>query len=316
MPCPRHQRTARWRRSFRESAVGLLFVAPALSVFIIFGPYTLIYAFLLSLHQWNGFSPDWTWVGAQNYRDLLGGDPLTAQLVRKALGNTAIVLVALPVCVIAISLPLAMLLNSIGPLRTALRTVYFLPYVTTGIAVFYAWRFLYEPDGVINASLRAIGLGTIAQPQGWLGNTTTALPAVLAVMVWATVPLGVLLYLTGLQSISPELIDAARIDGAGPVKQLRHVLWPMLAPVTALLVVIGLKESIHNFQYFLLLTNGGPIDSTDTLGLEVYRQSFGRENLAPNLGYGSALGWMLFVAALVLSLIVLRVLRDRTGTAS
>lgn len=272
--------------------------------------YTVVFGAMLSLARWNGLSPEWTWVGVDNFVQLAFADPIIAPITREAALHTLVVMVALPTLVILVSLPMALLLSSITRLRTFLRTIYFLPYVTAGIAVFYAWRFMYDPDGIVNTTLRSVGFGTLAEPQGWLGSPDTALPALIVVFVWTSAPLGILLYLTGLLTMDGDVIDAARIDGATTPQMVRRIYWPLLLPITALLVIIMLREALQSFQLFLLMTRGGPAGSTNVLGLEVYDLAFGR--LGFDLGVASALGWSLFAVGLILSLVNLRLLRSRT----
>jgi len=301
-------RRGRSRRRRRGRWVGLLFVAPAAVLFAIFGVYTVVYGFLLSFARWNGFSPDWTWTGLSNYADLLGANPAVSPVIAKAAGNTLVGMVVLPIVVIVIGLALALLLNSITRLRAVLRTVYFIPFVTTGIAVYYAWRFMYQPDGVVNAVLDALGLHSLAPSDGFLGTTSTALGAVIAVQVWSNVPIAMLLFLTGLQTIPESVVEAAHVDGASGFRTVWSIIVPLLNPVTALVVVIMLRESLQNFQLYLLMTNGGPVNASNTLGLQTYAFAFGRTT---DLGYASALGWLLAVAAIVLAVINLRILRSR-----
>ena len=180
--------------------------------------------------------------------------------------------------------------------------------MTSGIAVFYAWRFMFEPDGSINAILKGVGLSALAQPTGFLGNPGSSLGSVIAVLVWSNVPLAMLLYLTGLQTIPDSVIEAARIDGASSFRTTWSVTLPLLNPITALIVIIELREALQNFQVFLLMTNGGPVNSTNTLGLQTYTFAFGASS---DLGYASALGWMLAIVAVVLAVVNLRVLRSR-----
>jgi multiple sugar transport system permease protein len=231
--------------------------------------------------------------------------------VRAAALNTLWVLLAVPAVTVLISLPLALLLNSTRRMRALLRSVYFLPYVTNGIAVYFAWQYMLEPDGAINLLLRALGLGSLQQPQGWLGNPDTALPTLIVISVWTAVPVAMMLYLAGLQGVDPTLIEAARIDGAGQVRIARSVIWPLLRPITAIVVLLNLRDSLQNFQIFLIMTNGGPGDHTNVLGLEVYRLAF-LKLLAPTLGLASALGWLLFLAALALAAVNVRMLRRTT----
>lgn len=298
------------RRRYRRSEVmwGAAFVAPALVLFAVMGVYTIAYGLGLSFATWNGFTPHWDWVGLRNYADLLWRDPVYAPAVHAAALNTFWVLLAVPVLTVLVSLPLALLLNSVRRLRAALRSVYFLPYVTNGIAVYFAWQYMLEPDGAINLLLRSLGLGSLQQPQGFLGNPDTALPTLIVVSVWTAVPVSMMLYLAGLQAVDPTLIEAAQIDGAGRLRIARSVLWPLLRPITAIVVLLNVRDSLQGFQTFLIMTNGGPGDHTNVLGLEVYRLAF-LKLLAPTLGLASALGWLLFLAAVVLAAVNVRVLR-------
>ncbi|GII56827.1 sugar ABC transporter permease [Planotetraspora thailandica] len=287
---------------------GWAFVLPAVALFAVMGVYTIGSGLALSFAKWNGFTPTWTWVGVQNYLDLLYADPVLAPELRRAGGHTLQVMIAVPLLTVAISLPLAVALNSIRRLRAILRSIYFLPYVTTGIAVYFAWRYVLEPDGAINTLLRSLGLGTLAQPQGFLGNPDTALPTLILILVWSAVPVATLLYLSGLQAIDPNLFEAAQIDGAAPRHVLRRVIWPLLRPITAAIVLLGVRDALHGFQIFLVMTRGGPGGHTDVLGLMAYRLAFFK-GLAQTLGVSSALGWMLFAGAVLLALLNARMLR-------
>lgn len=295
------------RRSSRRW-VGLLFVLPAVVLFAVFGVYTVVYGFLLSFARWDGLSPDWSWTGLQNYFDLLGANKVIGPRVIESAGHTLFVMIALPVAVVAIGLALALLLNSVRRFRAMIRTVYFIPFVTTGIAVYYAWRFMYQPDGAVNAILNAIGMHALTQPNGFTGNANSALAAVTAVLIWSNVPIAMLLFLTGLQTLPDSVIEAARVDGAGPFRTLWSVILPLLNPITALVVIIELREALQNYQLFLLMTNGGPLNSTNTLGLQTYSLGFGANT---DLGYASALGWLLAAIAVILAVVNLRILRSR-----
>ncbi|WP_440103603.1 carbohydrate ABC transporter permease [Streptosporangium sp. H16] len=304
---PRRDRS-RGRSRWGRWLTGWAFVLPAVALFLLMGVYTIGTGFALSFAKWNGFTPEWKWVGLQNYLDLLYADPALAPELRRAAWNTFQVMVAVPALTVAVSLPLAVALNSVRRLRGVLRSVYFLPYVTTGIAVYYAWRYVLEPDGAVNVLLRSLGLGGLSQPQGFLGNPDTALPTLILVLVWSSVPVATLLYLSGLQAIDPNVIEAAQIDGAAPRQVMRRIVWPLLTPLTAAIVLLGVRDALHGFQIFLIVTNGGPGGHTDVLGLQVYRLSF-MKGLAQTLGMASALGWLLFAGALLLTLVNARLLR-------
>ncbi|ASY34836.1 MULTISPECIES: carbohydrate ABC transporter permease [unclassified Streptomyces] len=311
-PQPRVQAVKKPRARFRErrneAAWGYLFVAPAVILFLIMGAYTVIYGFGLSFAQWNGFWPEWHWRGFKNYSDLLGGSPTYWPIVRKAATNTLWVVIGVPVLTVLLAFPLAIVLNSVKRFQGILRSIYFVPYVTTGIAVYFAWNYILEPGGAINLLLKAVGLGSLQEPQGWLGNPDTALPTMIVVMVWSAVPVAMLLYLTSLQSLDSSLIEAAQIDGAGWLRTTTSVIWPLMKPITVVVILLNVRDSLQGFQSFLIMTNGGPGDSTSVLGLETYRLAFLNE-MSPTLGLASALGWLLFLAALVVAFINQRAMR-------
>jgi multiple sugar transport system permease protein len=129
-------------------------------------------------------------------------------------------------------------------------------------------------------------------------------------MVLGSVPVAMLLYLTGFQSIDQSVIDAARVDGAGGLRAMTSIIWPLLLPITGAVVMLNLRYALQDFQTFLLMTNGGPGGHTLVLGLESYNLAF-VAGFKPTLGLSSALGWILFVVALLLAAINLRVLRSR-----
>ncbi|MEU0804078.1 sugar ABC transporter permease [Streptomyces sp. NPDC005970] len=294
-----------------EALTGYLFIAPAVVLFLVMGLYTVGYGFTLSFAKWNGFAPNWEWVGLDNYKDLLWRDPVYAPRVRHAAANTIWVMVAAPALTVVVSFPLAVLLNQVKRFQGVLRSVYFLPYVTSGVAVFFAWQYILQPDGAINSLLSGLGLGSLQQPQGWLGNPATAMPTMILITVWGHVPVAMLLYLTGLQGIDRSILEASELDGAGWWRTNMSVVWPLVRPITAIVLLLNLREALQGFQTFLVMTNGGPGDHTNVLGLEAYRLAF-LKNLSPTLGLASALGWLLFAAALVLALINLRALRSKT----
>lgn len=300
----RRQPVRRPKRQF----IGLLFVLPAAILFGTFGIYTVVYGFLLSFARWNGYSPNWTWSGLDNYKNILYANEVQSASIRAAGKNTLIVMIALPFTVIVIGLILALLLNSIRRFRTFLRTLIFLPYVTSGIAMFYAWTFIYQPDGSANSILKLVGLDRFAQPNGFLGNTNSSLASVIVVMVWSSVPIAMLLYLTGLQTITESVVEAAKVDGASTSRIAFSIILPLLNPITALILVMQLGAALQNFTVFLLMTDGGPIDSTQVLSLKTYNYAF---SSSPDLGTASALGWLLAVVAIVLTLVNFRILRSR-----
>lgn len=294
----------------QEVAWGYVFIAPALLLFLVMGVYTLFFSAQLSFVRWNGLTPTWEWVGLKNYADLLWASPVYAPVVHRAALNTLGVMIAVPLLTVLVSFPLAVVLNQARRFAGVLRSVYFVPYVTAGIAVYMAWQYVLEPNGAVNLLLRTVGLGSLEQPQGWLGNPATAMPTLVVIMVWSGVPVAMLLYLTGLQSIDPSLLEAAQLDGAGWWRTNLAVVRPLLAGTTAVITLLNVREALQGFQIFLIMTNGGPAGRTNVLGLETYDLAFQQE-LAPTLGLASALGWLLFFAALAVAIVNQRVTREK-----
>ncbi len=298
-----------WQKRLKANR-GFLFVLPALLLFLFLGLYTVIYSFVLSFFRWNGFGgftilpPSCTYpcqfVGLDNFRQFLYQDPTQAQVFWQATTNTAIMGVAVTVGTIIIALPLAMALNQAIRGISFFRTAIVLPMVTAGAAIYYVWSFIYNPDGLLNGLLKAVGLGALQDLNGWLGDTTHALSALVVVLIWNSVPLGILLYLTGLQTLEKELQEAARIDGANGLQRLVHVIWPLLRPITVIVVILTLNNFLQNsYEMVYLMTGGGPAGHTNVLGLVVFNYGFGDQQ---QLGMASAISWILFLVVFVIAL--------------
>lgn len=287
---------------------GYAFVAPALILYAVLGAYTVIYGIALSFYRWNGFSPKWNWEGLNNFKNFLYDNPLLSKVFWEAARNNLMIMITLPLGIILIALPLAVALNNIKRFAGLFRAMFFLPMVTSGIAVYYTWRWIYNADGLLNHLLRAVGLGFLAPQDGFLGNIYTALPALIWVMIWGSVPFAILLYLTGLQTIEPAIYEAARIDGASKFQILWRITWPLLYPVTGIILITNLNGALQGFESVLLMTNGGPTNKTNVLGLQIYNMAFQNGQLGP----ASAMAWTLFILALGLALVNLKIFRQRS----
>ncbi len=200
-----------WARLRRNS--GFLFISPAVLIFLVFGLYTIVYSLVLSFFRWKGFTkfsilppvceaPGCLFWGIKNYQDFLYRDPGVAKLFWQAMQNNAIIAVVVPAGSVLIGLLVAIALNRAVRGQAVFRTVMMLPMVTSGIAVYYAWTSIYLSNGPLNAIFSTLGLDFLVAKHGWLGQANTALPALMVVMIWSTVPSAIILYLAGLQTIS------------------------------------------------------------------------------------------------------------------
>ena len=281
------------------------FVAPALVALAIFFFLPVMAALVLSFTDFDIYAVadlnNLRFVGLDNYLQLL-----RTPLFWKALGNTAwFVLLGVPLS-IAMSLAAALLLNSkLARFKGFLRTAYFAPVVTTLVAVAVIWRYLLHTKfGLVNWALGGIGVG----PIDWLGDPRWSMPAIVLFAVWKNFGYNMIIILAGLQTIPEELHEAARIDGASAGQRLRHVTLPGLAPV---LLVVSILTMAGYFQLFAepyVMTQGGPAESTVSILYFMYEQGFKWWNL----GFASAVAFVLFAIMFALTMVQLRVSERRT----
>ena len=223
---------------------------------------------------------------------------------RTSVFNTAYFTAASVPLTMMVGLGLALLLNQSLRGRWFLRTMYFLPVVTPFVVVAIIWKWLYNGDfGLFNYYLLKSHL--IDQPLLWLSDKNLAMPAVILMSVWSGVGFSMVIYLAGLQGIPPELHEAARVDGAGPIARLRHVTIPMLAPTTLFLLVMGIIGSFQVFTQIFVMTSGGPVKRTTTMVYYIYESAF----QFYEMGYASTLAFGLFALLFVFTLIQLRLYR-------
>jgi multiple sugar transport system permease protein len=258
-------------------------------------------ALLTSLTDWNIVGPR-RFVGLENYRRLLG-DPT----FWKVMGNTFQYLTVGVTMSLGLSFLIAYHLDRIRVGHALLRALYFVPHLTTAVAMAWVWRWLYQPVpiGVFNGLLVWAGL----PQQAFLRSTEQALYAVLAPAVWAGLGFQVVIFLAGLKAIPEEYYEAAAIDGAGSWRALVDVTLPLLRPTIVFLVVVSSIAFLRIFDYVYSMTNGqgGPLDSTKPLVLKIYETAFGHFQM----GYATAQTVVLFTILLVISLGQLRLLRSR-----
>jgi multiple sugar transport system permease protein len=292
MPMISRSRSSTGSLRRRESLVGYLMILPAVIGFLVFTAGPILASLALSLTDFNIISPP-SWVGLQNYRDLVQ-DQLFWQAVKVTVKYAV---VALPLGLI-LALAVAVLLNQKVRWVALWRTIYYLPALVSGAAVAVLWSWILNPEfGVVNLLLRAIGING----PNWLGDPRTALPSLIMVSLWG-VGGSVVIYLAGLQGIPTDLYDAAKVDGANVWQRFIQVTLPMLSPVIFFNLVIGLIAAFQFFTEPFVMTDGGPQNSTLTYMLYLYRNAFDYLRM----GYASALAWVFFVVVLLLTLAVFR----------
>lgn len=271
-----------------ESRAGLLFVAPALLLIVVFFFVPVIAGFALSLTDFDlytiGDPHNLRFLAFRNYGELLGSDIFWTAFI-----NTLyFALVGGPLTV-AVSLGAALLVNAkLTRWKSLFRTVYFAPVVTTLVAVAIVFKYLYHPRfGILNRALGAVGIPGI----DWLGNPKVAMLAIILLAVWRGFGYTMIIFIAGLQNIPDELYEAARIDGAGAWRQFRHITVPMLGPT---FLFVGVVVAIGQMQIFAepyVMTRGGPLNKTLSLVMLMYEQGF----KFWRMGYAAAVAFILFL---------------------
>jgi multiple sugar transport system permease protein len=273
-------------RRLRESPMGWVYSAPALLIFAVFTIGPTVYTLYISFFRWNTLNPAMSqYIGTANFRNLLGhSTPTFLSSAWHSLYFTGGMVIGGTV----VSLALAILLQGGGRLISASRVAIFAPYATPVVATSLAWVWIFNPQfGLLDTVLKTLHLG---QPT-WLQSPSLAMPSIIIYSLWHEVGFTVVLFLGGLAVISPELGEAARVDGANSWQEFWHITWPQLRPVTTFVVIITSIMSLQAFTQFYEMSKGGPVYATTTLSYLVYQEAF----VFFDTGYGAALAMVLFV---------------------
>jgi len=245
------------------AAIALL---PAVIILGLFNIYPTFYSAYLSLLDWNGLSKERIWVGAQNYIDLFHSDIFWNSLkvtTTYVIGNTILGL--------AVGLLVALLVNTGIRGKPFYQAVYFIPVMISAVGASVVWRYMLDPgSGYVNVVLRALHI----QGPAWLTSPKWAMPAVILVGVWRRVGFNMVIFVAGLQAIPRDYYEAAGMDGAGAWPKFHQITWPLLAPVTLLLAIMSVIDSLLMFDQVFVLTEGGPMGSTDLVGYRLYVVAF------------------------------------------
>jgi multiple sugar transport system permease protein len=285
-----------WHRTIRQSTqeeiAGWLFASPWIIGFLLLTAGPMIFSGVMSFMRYDMFhSP--TFLGLANFRYMLKDN-----LVPQALKVTTLYAVMAVPLDLVFGLLLALLLNQKIRGLSFWRTVFFLPSVVSGVPVMILWMLLLSPQfGLVNSFLAGFGI----KGPSWLGSPEWALPSLVIMSIWG-VGGTMLIYLAGLQGIPTELYDAAKVDGANNVQQFANITIPMMSPVIFFMLVNGIIGALQTFETAFVMTGGGPAWATYFFMLHLYTKAF--EEL--NMGYASALAWLLFVYIMLLTLLILK----------
>jgi len=292
-------------RRWREDLTGWAFAAPFVILFGVFLAFPILASFILSFTSFGlrdlANPIGTTFVGLKNYIDLLGDTKFWTSL----LNTFYFVVVGVPLT-LALGLLIANALNrGVTRFRTAFRVGYYLPVITSIVAIAVVWRFLLNPDvGLVNMLLGAVGINGPA----WLADPVLAMPAIIAMAVWRNLGFAMVVFLAGLQAIPASLYEAASIDGAGRWQAFRFVTIPMLRPTILFMTVITTIGYLQLFEEPFVMTDGGPLDKTLSVTMYMYQQGF----KFFHQGYASAVAYVLFVIVAFAAFLQFKFLRSDT----
>ena len=289
-------RNSRARRTGKKRKVqwkAYLYILPAFVLFAVFLGRPAVQTVQYSLYQWNGIGPS-TWVGLQNYAELF-----TDPVLRSSFLHAGVLIFFYAVIPIVVALFLTSIISRGANLKgmSLFRTMLFLPQVVASVVVATIWVAIYSPDGLLNQLLRLVGLDSLTR--AWLGDFSTALPAVGLIGSWLGIGLCLVLFLSGVANIQPELFEAARIDGAGPVGEFFSITLPALRGQIAVALTLTVVAALKTFDLVYITTRGGPGTSTTLPAFEAYNRAFNTGKV------GSAAAVAILLTAIILIITVL-----------
>jgi multiple sugar transport system permease protein len=277
--------------SFRESIAGYLFVAPLMLGLIVLSLLPVLGSLLLSFTEWNFVTGigGIRFTGLDNFERLFQDD-----VFMKSLYNNLIFIITVPITIV-LALVLAILIDKHVYGKGAFKVVYFLPYISSVVAVAMVWQVLFHPTfGPVNSLLMSIG---IDNPPKWLADIDYALPSLMMIQVWILLGYNIIIFIAGLQGIPKDLYEAAEIDGANVWTQFRKITVPCISPTTFFLLVTGIIGTFKIFDLIQVLTQGGPANSTTVIVYELYDTAFNQLKT----GYASGMALILFLICLAIT---------------
>lgn len=280
--------------------IGLPWILPALVLSGGLIYYAIGYTAFISTLNWDGVDPDPASVGGGNYSRILH-DPI----FWKAVGHTVEFFVVTFLIQTMLGLIFAVLLHTRLKLAVVYKVIVFVPVVLAPAIMAPVFRHMFAPDGEFNGLLQQVGLGSLAQP--WIGQTSTALPVIMAITIWQWTGVTFVLYYAAITQIDPSLLEAARMDGAGNIRTLVSIIWPSMRGTTVALAILSAIGALKTFDVPYLVTIGGPNYATEFLGTYIYRMTI---PLA-HVGYGAALSIILLAIALIMAIVFQLAGRER-----
>jgi multiple sugar transport system permease protein len=298
--------TRRYRSSRRRARAGRMFVAPNLAAVAVFMLFPLGFSLYMSFQDWDLFIAP-KFVGLRNFVNLFTSDPLFVIALR----NTVVFTVGTILPTVLISLAVAGVLNRKVKGIGIFRTIVFLPLAVSSVVVAVVWQFVFNTDnGVLNIMLGWVGIG----PVPWLVDPKWAMVSLCLVSVWRSVPFATVILLAAMQGIPGDVYEAAKLDGAGEVRQFVSITVPLIRGALSFVVVISIIHAFQAFDLVYVLTgrNGGPETATYVFGIMLFQHAFA----FLEFGYASALAWVMFAILLILTVLQLRFTRRRSGERS
>ena len=295
----RKMNSVKKKRIMRKNMWCWVFMLPTLLLYILFQGYPIITSAWYSMLDWSGMTMNATFVGLQNFKELLA-DPL----FRNSVANSfKYMIFSVPIQLI-LSLVIAYILTSIIKKgATVFRTMYFIPVITTASIVGIIMIFIFGGTGPINQVLALLGIDTI----NFLGDEKTALFTVVLIGIWKDLGTYMIYWIAALQSVSQDVYEAAKIDGAGKFRTFTDVVFPLILPIGGVITVLCVIGSLKVFDIVQTMTNGGPYFATDVVATFVYRTAYSSTTGSPRLGYASAaallFGLMVVTIGIVLNLV-------------
>lgn len=280
---PTSQPQRSWYKRNEIAVTPWLFLLPGMFFFAFYVIYPIFQSFWISFYEWDGLGEK-VWVGTANYERLLGGDRKFETSFWNNLKWLFLYLLAIPA-----GLSIALLLNQKVPGIRLYKSLFFFPFVLSQVVVGLVFSWFYLPrEGLLNAILAVVGAG----PVNILGDPSTATYGIIAAGLWPQTAYCMILYLTGLNAVDPEQIEAARLDGAKGHRMLWHVVLPQLKPATFIAFVVTIIGALRSFDLISVMTNGGPFGSTRVLSFYMYEESLSEFGF--RMGYGAAIAVALF----------------------